>query len=51
MTTAGDRAQGQLGFGDGSDVESTRAMDQLFMDSRLYTQSKEYKKPLDWSRP
>ena len=35
--------------GNGSEVESARAMlDQLFVDSRLYTQSKDYKDLLDF---
>jgi hypothetical protein len=49
MKHAGGKAQGQLGFDDGRDVESARAMlDQLFIDSRLYTQSQDYKDLLDF---
>lgn len=41
--------QGQLGFDSSPEVESTRAMlDQLFIDSRLYTQSQDYKELLDF---
>jgi hypothetical protein len=47
--TADYRNQSQSGFDDRSEVESTRAMlDQLFIDSRLYTQSKDYKELLDF---
>jgi hypothetical protein len=49
MTHERARDQGQRGFDDWSEVESTRAMlDQLFIDSRLYTQSKDYKDLLDF---
>jgi hypothetical protein len=49
MKHAGGKAQGQLGFDDGRDVESTRAMlDQLILDSRFYTQSQDYKDLLDF---
>ncbi len=49
MPNAGRTAQGQLESDDGPDIDSTRAMlDQLFSDSRLYTQSKDYKELLDF---
>lgn len=49
MTQERRRNRGQLGFDDSSEVESTRAMlDQLFIDSHLYTHSKDYKDLLDF---
>lgn len=49
MTQERARNQNQLGFDDWSEVDSTRALlDQLFIDSRLYTQSKNYKELLDF---
>lgn len=42
-------SQGLLGLDDGQDHDSTRALlDQLFIDSRLYAQSKDYKDLLDF---
>jgi hypothetical protein len=49
MTHEDKRHPGQLEFDGMSDAESTRAfLDQLFTDSRLYTQSKDYKDLLDF---
>lgn len=49
MNSMGGRAQADLGFDDDSNVQSTRAvLDQLFIDSRLYTQSQDYKDLLDF---
>jgi hypothetical protein len=48
MTHNGPSPQAQL-FDDSQEVESTRALlDQLFVDSRLYTQSQDYKDLLDF---
>ena len=49
MKQEGQRNQCQLGFEDSSEVESTGALlDQLFIDSRLYTQGRDYKELLDF---
>ncbi len=50
MTRDGSANQFSLGLEEETDeVESTRALlDQLFIDSRLYTQSKDYKELLDF---
>src|ERR1039457_3187726 len=48
MTKVGSSHQVDL-FGDSQEVDSTRALlDQLFVDSRLYTKSQDYKDLLDF---
>lgn len=49
MMNESPRDQGQLEFNGMPEIESTRALlDQLFIESRLYTKSKDYKDLLDF---